>query len=234
MEVASRDVSVEDSLYETVKEIKDTSAQPCHANGTLPQPNPDEPPPPALVNGHPSPCTPERMPLCEGVEYASVDLRKKSRHSADMEAKRRSDNAPIPSRQPVEEAEEDPPPPPVPKKVLDENDNQPVVVNGVEGAGLHNGEVRNLLPIIILHIKGKIENTILLKWCFVILSLPLKSFHILSDYKTFLWFPVFFRIKLSRGGYKCMAHFLKVFNQSFLSFVHFFFLRTPKLLSEFQ
>lgn len=142
MEAASRDVSVEDSLYETVKEIKDTSAQPCLANGTLAQPNPDEPQPPALVNGHPSPCTPERMPLCEGVEYASVDLRKKSRHSADLEAKRHSDNAPIPSCKPVEEAEDDPPPP-VPKKVLDENDNQPVVVNGVEGAGLHNGELNS-------------------------------------------------------------------------------------------
>lgn len=145
MEVASRDVSVEDSLYETVKEIKDTSVQPCLANGTV-QPSPDEPPPqpPALVNGHPSPCTPERVPLSEGVEYASVDLRKKSRHSADLDAKRRSDNAAIPSRKPAEEPEEEPPPP-VPKKVLDENDNQPAVMNGVEGSGLDNGEVRNLL-----------------------------------------------------------------------------------------
>ncbi|KAM4725337.1 phosphoprotein associated with glycosphingolipid-enriched microdomains 1 isoform 1-T2 [Anableps anableps] len=145
IEVASRDVSVEDSLYETVKEIKDTSVQPCLANGTV-QPNPNKPPPqpPVLVNGHPSPCTPERVPLCEGVEYASVDLRKKSRHSADMEAKRRSDNAAIPSCKPVEEPEEDPPPP-VPKKVLDENDNQPMVMNGLEGAGLHNGELNSPL-----------------------------------------------------------------------------------------
>ncbi|XP_014852923.1 PREDICTED: phosphoprotein associated with glycosphingolipid-enriched microdomains 1 [Poecilia mexicana] len=146
MEVESRDVSVEDSLYETVKEIKDTSVQPHLANGTV-QPSPDEPPPqpPALVNGHPSPCTPERVPLSEGVEYASVDLRKKSRHSADMEAKRRSDNAAAPSRKPAEEPEEEPPPP-VPKKVLDENDNQPAVMNGVEGSGLDNGELTSLSP----------------------------------------------------------------------------------------
>ncbi|MEQ2174303.1 hypothetical protein GOODEAATRI_006532, partial [Goodea atripinnis] len=140
--VASRDVSVEDSLYETVKEIKDTSVQPRLTNGTI-QPSPSEPPPQSLVNGHPSPCTPERGPLCEGVEYASVDLRKKSRHSADIEAKRCPDNAAIPSHKPPEEPEEDRPPP-VPRKVLDENDNQSMVMNGVV-AGLHNGEVRNVL-----------------------------------------------------------------------------------------
>ncbi|XP_015235122.1 PREDICTED: phosphoprotein associated with glycosphingolipid-enriched microdomains 1 [Cyprinodon variegatus] len=143
IEVASRDVSVEDSLYETVKEMKDVSLQSSLANGGI-QPSPNEPPPqaPALVNGHPSPCTPERGPLCEGVEYASVDLRKKSRHSADMEAKRCSDNAAAVSQKPADEPEEESPPP-VPMKVLDENDNQPLVLNGGEGAGLHNGELES-------------------------------------------------------------------------------------------
>ncbi|XP_070702510.1 phosphoprotein associated with glycosphingolipid-enriched microdomains 1 [Pempheris klunzingeri] len=145
MAVASRDVSVEDSLYETVKELKDHPTQLGLPNGTI-QLSPDDPPhhPPALLNGHLSPCTPERGPLCAGVEYASIDLNKKSRHSADMEAKRRSDNASVPPHKPVEEPEEDLPPP-VPEKVLDENDNQPVVMNGLMGAGLHNGELHSPL-----------------------------------------------------------------------------------------
>ncbi|KAI3358606.1 hypothetical protein L3Q82_015020, partial [Scortum barcoo] len=145
MAVASRDVSVEDSLYETVKELKDPPAQLGLPNGTV-QLSPDEPPHhlPALHNGHLSPCTPERGPLCTGVEYASVDLNKKSRHSADLEAKRRSDNANAPSHKPLEEPEEDVPPP-LPEKVLDENDNQPVVMNGLAGAGLHNGELHSPL-----------------------------------------------------------------------------------------
>ncbi|XP_035537831.1 phosphoprotein associated with glycosphingolipid-enriched microdomains 1-like [Morone saxatilis] len=139
--VASRDVSVEDSLYETVKELKDPPAQLGLPNGTV-QLSSDEPHhhPSAHLNGHLSPSTPERGPLCTGVEYASIDLNKKSRHSADMEAKRRSDNASAPSHRPLEEPEDLPPP--VPEKVLDENDNQPVVMNGLAGAGLHNGEVR--------------------------------------------------------------------------------------------
>ncbi|XP_054462623.1 phosphoprotein associated with glycosphingolipid-enriched microdomains 1 [Anoplopoma fimbria] len=143
--VASRDVSVEDSLYETLKELKDPPAQLGLPNGTV-QLSPDEPPhhPAPLLNGHLSPCTPERGPLCAGVEYASIDLNKKSRHSADMEAKRRSDNAVPPSHKPLEEPEEDRPPP-VPEKVLDENDNQPVVMNGLAGAGLHNGELHSPL-----------------------------------------------------------------------------------------
>lgn len=142
MAVASRDVSVEDSLYETVKELKDPPTQLGLPNGTI-QLSPDELShhPPALVNGHLSPCTPERGPLCAGVEYASVDLNKKSRHSADMEARRRSDNSSVLSHKPLEEPEEDLPPP-VPEKVLDENDNQPVVMHWLMGAGLHNGEVR--------------------------------------------------------------------------------------------
>ncbi|XP_061598426.1 phosphoprotein associated with glycosphingolipid-enriched microdomains 1 [Cololabis saira] len=145
--VASRDVSVEDSLYETVKELKESPAQPCLPNGTVQLSHEEPPPPPhppALLNGHLSPSTPERGPLCAGVEYASVDLNKKSRHSADMEAKRRSDNAAVASHKPLEEPEEDVPPP-VPEKVLDENDNQPVLVNGLLGAGLHNGELHSPL-----------------------------------------------------------------------------------------
>lgn len=146
MAVASRDVSAEDSLYETVKELKEPPAQLGLPNGTL-QPGPVDPPPPphpALLNGHLSPGTPERGPLCSGVEYASIDLNKKSRHSADMEARRRSDNAAAASasQRPLEEPEDELPPP-VPEKVLDENDNQStVMVNGLAGAGLHNGEVR--------------------------------------------------------------------------------------------
>ncbi|KAM3596276.1 uncharacterized protein V6R79_011617 [Siganus canaliculatus] len=147
--VTSRDVSAEDSLYETVKELKDPPAQLGLPNGTIQlspddPPHPPHPPPPALVNGHLSPCTPERGPLCTGVEYASIDLKKKSRHSADMEARRRSENASVPFHRPVEDPEEDLPPP-VPEKVLDENDNQPVLVNGLVGAGLHNGELHSPL-----------------------------------------------------------------------------------------
>lgn len=145
---ASRDVSAEDSLYETVKELKDPPTQIGLPNGTV-QASPDEPPhhPHGLLNGHLSPCTPERGSLCTGAEYASIDLNKKSRHSADMEAKRRSGNAAAaaaaPPRRPLEEPEEEVPPP-VPEKVLDENDNQPVLMNGLAGAGLHNGEVRTV------------------------------------------------------------------------------------------
>ncbi|CAL9691511.1 unnamed protein product [Knipowitschia caucasica] len=135
---ASRDVSVEDSLYETVKELKEPPLQLGLTNGTahLTRDEAPQPSPPAslLLNGHASPCTPERGPLCTGVEYASVDLRKKSRHSADMEAKRRSEQHVTP---PVRKEEEDLPPP-VPEKVLDENDNQPLVVNGQ-----HNGELHS-------------------------------------------------------------------------------------------
>lgn len=140
---ASRDVSVEDSLYETVKEIKEPPSQSL-PNGTV-QPSPDDPQTPVLLNGRLTPCTPERGPLYPGVEYASVDLKKKSRHSADMEAKRHSENAATAPRshKGLEESEEDFPPP-VPEKVLNENDNQPAV-NGLVAAGLHNGEVRDVL-----------------------------------------------------------------------------------------
>lgn len=143
----SRDVSVEDSLYETVKELKDSPLQLGLPNGTSHSTRDEPPPPPPptslLLNGHASPCTPERVPLCAGVEYASVDLRKKSRHSADMEAKRRSEvhvSAPVCREEPEEDL-----PPPVPEKVLDENDNQPMVTNGLMGAGLHNGELHSPL-----------------------------------------------------------------------------------------
>ncbi|XP_056154502.1 phosphoprotein associated with glycosphingolipid-enriched microdomains 1 [Lampris incognitus] len=149
MAVTSRDVSLEDSLYETVKELKDPPAAlgPL-PNGTAHLSSADAAkvpaPTPVLLNGHLSPCTPERGPLCASVEYASVDLNKKSRYSADMEAKRRSDNAGGAARRQPEQLEDDLPPP-VPEKVLDENDNQPVLVNGLAGAGLHNGELHSPL-----------------------------------------------------------------------------------------
>lgn len=108
---ASRDISVEDSLYETVKELKDIGLP----NGTL---SPEEPPTP-LVNGHPSPATPDRNMLPYGVEYASVNLSKKSRYSTDMEARR---SAAIVDPEELEDEK----PPPVPDKVLDENDNQQI------------------------------------------------------------------------------------------------------------
>ncbi|XP_059365767.1 phosphoprotein associated with glycosphingolipid-enriched microdomains 1-like [Carassius carassius] len=109
---ASRDVSVEDCLYETVKELKDTGLP----NGTL---SPEESPAPPL-NCHPSPATPDYTMLPNGVEYASVNLSKKSRYSADMEARH---SATIVNY----EEPEDEKPPPVPDKVLDENDNQQIL-----------------------------------------------------------------------------------------------------------
>ncbi|XP_016093908.1 phosphoprotein associated with glycosphingolipid-enriched microdomains 1-like [Sinocyclocheilus grahami] len=108
---ASRDVSVEDCLYETVEELKDIGLP----NGT---PSPEEPPAP-LLNGHPSPATPDHTMLPNGVEYASVNLSKKSRYSTDMEA--RHSAAIVNFEEPEDEK-----PPPVPDKVLDENDNQQI------------------------------------------------------------------------------------------------------------
>ncbi|XP_058609684.1 phosphoprotein associated with glycosphingolipid-enriched microdomains 1 isoform X2 [Onychostoma macrolepis] len=108
---ASRDVSVEDCLYETVKELKDIGLP----NGTL---SPEEPPAP-LLNGHPSPATPDHTMLPNGVEYASVNLSKKSRYSTDMEARRSA--AIVNFEEPEDEK-----PPPVPDKVLDENENQQI------------------------------------------------------------------------------------------------------------
>ncbi|KAL0962022.1 hypothetical protein UPYG_G00334750 [Umbra pygmaea] len=135
--MASRDVSVEDSLYETVKELKDQAGRLTLPNGygTTSPLSPDDNQhlnhldcvPPILHNGSLSPCTSERGPLCAGVEYASVDLNKKSRYSADMESRRSASIAAAVS--PAEEPEEDRPPP-VPEKVLDENDNHPSVMDG--------------------------------------------------------------------------------------------------------
>ncbi|XP_067267403.1 phosphoprotein associated with glycosphingolipid-enriched microdomains 1 [Chanodichthys erythropterus] len=110
-ENASRDVSVEDCLYETVKELKDIGLP----NGTL---SPEEPPAP-LLNGHPSPATPDHTMLPNGVEYASVNLSKKSRYSTDLEARRSA--AIVNLTDPEDEK-----PPPIPDKVLDENDNQQI------------------------------------------------------------------------------------------------------------
>ncbi|XP_061616868.1 phosphoprotein associated with glycosphingolipid-enriched microdomains 1 [Phyllopteryx taeniolatus] len=135
MSTASRDVSVEDSLYETVKDLKDPPKKLRLPNGTASlSPKHAPPPPPPLVNGHAgvpagSPGTPE---------YASVDRNKKSRFSADLEAKRRSEVGGVPSPGAKEEPEDMPPP--LPEKVLDENDNQPMLMNGHAGPELHNGK----------------------------------------------------------------------------------------------
>lgn len=116
---ASHD-AVEDSPYETVKELKEA----CTTNGTL---TPDEPPT-AQPNGHlsPIPVVPDPCLQTDGAEYASIDLKKKSRYSVDAEAQRSA----------VEQPEEDNPPP-IPDKVLDENDNQNITM-------LQNGEVRRV------------------------------------------------------------------------------------------
>ncbi|XP_051991113.1 phosphoprotein associated with glycosphingolipid-enriched microdomains 1-like [Xyrauchen texanus] len=118
---ASRDVSVEDSLYETVKELKDIGLH----NGTL---SPKEPHAP-LLNGHPSPATSDHTVLPNGAEYASVNLSKKSRYSSDMEA--RCSAAIMDLEEPEDEK-----PPPVPNKVLDVNDNQQI--NELPNGQLHS------------------------------------------------------------------------------------------------
>ncbi|XP_063041467.1 phosphoprotein associated with glycosphingolipid-enriched microdomains 1 isoform X2 [Engraulis encrasicolus] len=160
--VSSRDVSAEDSLYETVK--GDVGLGATLTNGVLSSPDdecggeptrrissyqdPPSVPPQAngvLLNGHltptPSPPTPERGPLVAGVEYASIDLNKKSRYSADMEARRRSTPATTPDprkQKQEEEEEEEDKPPPIPDKVLDENDNQHTISNIMMP---HNGQL---------------------------------------------------------------------------------------------
>ncbi|KAJ8273286.1 hypothetical protein GJAV_G00099810 [Gymnothorax javanicus] len=132
-ETASRDVSVEDSLYETVKELKDPSSKGL-ANGTSTSSLAEEAPP--LLNGRLSPASLERAPLQAAVEYASVDLNKKSRYSADLEGRRAAETPPTP--EPEEEQ-----PPPIPDKVLDENDNQQTPL--LTALGLENGEVNSPL-----------------------------------------------------------------------------------------
>ncbi|KAJ8334275.1 hypothetical protein SKAU_G00399140 [Synaphobranchus kaupii] len=82
------------------------------------------------------PATPDRAPLQASVEYASVDLNKKSRYSADLEGRRAADLSPAP--EPEEEQ-----PPPIPDKVLDENDNQQTLL--LPAAGLQNGEINSPL-----------------------------------------------------------------------------------------
>ncbi|TRY84379.1 hypothetical protein DNTS_025467 [Danionella cerebrum] len=125
-----RDVSVEDSLYETVKELKDVGLP----NGTL---SPEEPAAP-LHNGQQSPATPDHTMLPNGVEYASVNLSKKSRYSTDLEARRSAAimNPPEP---------EDEKPPPIPNKVLDENDNQQMP-NGQLHSPLTTLELQDNVP----------------------------------------------------------------------------------------
>ncbi|TSK31485.1 Phosphoprotein associated with glycosphingolipid-enriched microdomains 1 [Bagarius yarrelli] len=115
-DAASHD-AVEDSPYETVKELK----QACLANGIKTPVEPST----AKPNGHlgPSPGTPDLCPMSDSAEYASIDLKKKSRYSVEAEAQRTA----------IEQPEEDSPPP-IPDKVLDENDNQNMTT-------LQNGEV---------------------------------------------------------------------------------------------
>lgn len=143
--VASRDASAEDSLYETVKELKDRPPA-ASVNGTGPHPLGGAAAAANLLNSHLSPCTtPERGPLCAGVEYASIDLKKKSRNSADLEARRSASLAAVAagvasSQEALSEEEK---PPPVPDKVLDENDNQTGVLADREEMGLHNGELHS-------------------------------------------------------------------------------------------
>ncbi|XP_056439105.1 phosphoprotein associated with glycosphingolipid-enriched microdomains 1 isoform X1 [Gadus chalcogrammus] len=201
MAAASRDLSAEDSLYETVKELKG------HAAGSAAGPAPagsvrqfslnngsahvaPNCPPPPVPNGRPSPGpgpgpgpspgTPERGPLCSGVEYASVDLKKKSRHSANMEAKRSSGHSAgggggggggaggggggTEGREPEGDGEpEEEDPPPLPEKVLDINDNQPLAMNGPTDAGLANGESYSSLsrsPSLENHIMADNESAV--------------------------------------------------------------------------
>ncbi|KAL4629938.1 phosphoprotein associated with glycosphingolipid-enriched microdomains 1 [Arapaima gigas] len=135
-ESASRDVSIEDSLYETVKELKDSEHRDLPDDTTASVLGGEQCP--SVLNGGPSPGSPARAPLSVGVEYASVDLNKKSRYSADLESRR---SAPPPADEPDESEEERPPP--IPDKVLDENENQ--TPYGSTG-GLQNGEVNHLPP----------------------------------------------------------------------------------------
>ncbi|CAL8296787.1 unnamed protein product [Lota lota] len=142
MVAASRDLSAEDSLYETVKELKNRPLAAAASNGGGRQFSLNNGTAHVAPNGPgPSPGTPERGPLCAGVEYASVDFKKKSRHSAHMETKRSSGHGgagaskPEGDREPEEEV-----PPPLPEKVLDINDNQPLVLNGPPAVGLDHGE----------------------------------------------------------------------------------------------
>ncbi|KAK1804989.1 hypothetical protein P4O66_019352 [Electrophorus voltai] len=117
----SRDASVEDSLYETVKELKGL-APPSAAED-----------PADLANDLPSHAlaTPEHHALPNGAEYASVNLKKKSRYSAEVEARRSA------ASMPPEELEEEKPPP-IPHKVLDKTESQQI-------NGLHNGQSHSLL-----------------------------------------------------------------------------------------
>ncbi|XP_048849388.1 phosphoprotein associated with glycosphingolipid-enriched microdomains 1 [Brienomyrus brachyistius] len=120
----SRDVSVEDSLYETVKELKDS-----REGSEL-----------AVLNGGLIPKSPVRPPLSLGVEYASVDLNKKSRYSTDLDAQRCIQS-------PTEPESEEEKPPPIPDKVLDENENQQMPC--VSAAGMENGELSALYSSVL-------------------------------------------------------------------------------------
>ncbi|XP_062842206.1 phosphoprotein associated with glycosphingolipid-enriched microdomains 1 [Trichomycterus rosablanca] len=131
---APPDPIVEDSPYETVKDLK----RPVLSNGTI---SPDEPMS-TLPNGHASPILgkPDPYPIVNGAEYASIDLNKKSRYSADVEA-----------RCLVMEEAEDENPPPIPDKVLDENDNHNI-------SALSNGEVSAVYSRVVKPLVVEKEN----------------------------------------------------------------------------
>ncbi|MBN3295365.1 PHAG1 protein, partial [Amia calva] len=116
-ESTSQDANIEDSLYETVKEIKDQGL----LSNKCPAPK-DDP----TTHLSLSPGTPNGVPGAVAAEYASIDRNRKSRHSPNSEHLCRT----------VEQVEEQPPP--IPDKALDENENQQAPET--EGAGLQNGE----------------------------------------------------------------------------------------------
>ncbi|XP_066571989.1 phosphoprotein associated with glycosphingolipid-enriched microdomains 1 [Amia ocellicauda] len=116
-ESTSQDANIEDSLYETVKEIKDQGL----LSNKCPAPK-DDP----TTHLSLSPGMPNGVPGAVAAEYASIDRNRKSRHSPNSEHLCRT----------VEQVEEQPPP--IPDKALDENENQQAPET--EGAGLQNGE----------------------------------------------------------------------------------------------
>uniref|UniRef100_A0A8D0DQ28 Phosphoprotein membrane anchor with glycosphingolipid microdomains 1 n=1 Tax=Salvator merianae TaxID=96440 RepID=A0A8D0DQ28_SALMN len=101
---SSQENIVEDSLYETVKEIKELGATPNPEKSSSSKPETT-----GMVNGNLDYVLEHKT---ESAEYASVDRNKKSRQSANSES-------PLSNTTGVE----DEAPPPVPVKLLDENEN---------------------------------------------------------------------------------------------------------------
>lgn len=123
---APPDPAVEDSPYETLKDLK----HPVLSNGTE---SPEEPLP-MMPNGHENLGSgkSDLSPMVNGAEYASIDLNKKSRYSVDVEIRRT-----------VTEEPDEENPPPIPDKVLDENDNHNI-------SALTNGEVRKVWRVCVI------------------------------------------------------------------------------------